>query len=199
MIGTSRGSESYLKESIPMRKMNLFISVLVALCLSTAPSVLGQGGNPPASTKESGATSGHGMTAVEQTVKGNKADEQQAVEKLDDEIFAAAKKGDSAAFGKILADDYVRISPDGQMLNKAEAVDLYKSGRLKWDSIDLKNRKVRVYGNTAIVTREDNVKGHMGSNEISGMYRDTVVYVKGKNGQWQDVNFQSTKVQTPGK
>ena len=62
-----------------------------------------------------------------------------------------------------------------------------------------RNRKVRVYGNTAIVTREDDVKGHMSSNEISGTYRDTVVYVKGKNGQWQDVNFQSTKVQTPGK
>ena len=181
-----------------MRKVNLIISVLVALCLSTAPRVLGQGGNPPASTKESGATSGHGMTAAEQSAKGNKAGEQ-AVEKLDDEIFAAAKKGDAAAFGKILADDYVRISPDGQVLNKAEAVDLYKSGRLKWDSIDLKNRKVRVYGNTAIVTREDNVKGHMGSNEITGTYRDTVVYVKGKNGQWQDVNYQSTKVQTPGK
>jgi ketosteroid isomerase-like protein len=124
---------------------------------------------------------------------------EQSVEKLDDEIFAAAKRGDAEAFGKFLADDYVRIGPDGQMRNKAEAVDLYKPGRLKWDSIELKNRKVRVYGNTAIVTREDDVKGHMGTNEISGTYRDTVVYVKGKNGQWQDVNFQSTKVQTPGK
>lgn len=120
---------------------------------------------------------------------------QQAVEKVDDEIFAAAKKGDAEGFGKILAEDYVRISPAGQMLNKAETVDLYKSGRLKWDSIDLKNRSVRVYGNTAIVTREDNVQGHLGSNEFSGTYRDTVVYVKGKNGHWRDVNFQSTKVQ----
>ncbi len=120
---------------------------------------------------------------------------QQAVEKVDDEIWDAAKRGDAEAFGKILADDYVRIGGNGQMLNKAEAVDLYKSGRLKWDSIDLKNRKVRVYGNTAIVTREDNMKGHMGSNEISGTYRHTVVYVKTKNGQWRDVNFQATKVQ----
>ncbi len=119
----------------------------------------------------------------------------QAVEKLDDEIFDAAKKGDTAVFEKILADDYIRIGDDGQMLNKAETVDAYKSGRIKWDTIDLKNRKVRVYGNTAIVTREDNMKGHIGSNEISGTYRRTIVYVKMKNGQWQDVTFQSTKVQ----
>ncbi len=120
---------------------------------------------------------------------------EQAVEKLDDELFDAAKKGDAAVFEKHLADNYIRIGDDGQMLNKVETVDVYKSGRIKWDTIDLKNRKVRVYGNTAIVTREDNVKGHIGSKEISGTYRRTIVYVKMKNGQWQDVTFQSTKVQ----
>ena len=120
---------------------------------------------------------------------------QQAVEKVDDEIWDAARKGDAAVFEKILADNYVRIGGNGQMSTKAETVDLYKSGRLKWDTIDLKNRKVRMFGNTAIVTREDNVKGHMGSNEISGTYRTTVVYVKTKNGQWQDVSFHTTKVQ----
>ncbi len=120
---------------------------------------------------------------------------QQAVEKVDDEILDAARKGDAAVLEKILADNFVRIGGDGQMLTKAETVEVYKSGRIKWDTIDLKNRKVRMFGNTAIVTREDNWKGHMGSNEISGTYRDTCVYVKMKNGQWQLVSFQTTKVQ----
>ena len=120
---------------------------------------------------------------------------EQAVEKVDDELWDAGRKGDAAVFEKILDDSYVRIGGDGRMFTKPETVDVYKSGRLKWDTIDLKNRKVRVYGNTAVVTREDNVKGHMGSNEISGTYRTTVVYVKMKNGQWQDVTFQTTKVQ----
>ena len=120
---------------------------------------------------------------------------QQAVEKVDNEIWDAGRKGDAAVFEKILADNYVRVGGNGQMFNKAETVELYKSGRVKWDTIDLKNRQVRMFGNTAIVTREDNVKGHMGSNEISGTYRTTVVYVKTKNGQWRDVSFQTTKVQ----
>jgi len=50
-----------------MRKINFVVFVLAAICFLAAPLALGQGGNPPASTKESGATSGHGMTAVEQT------------------------------------------------------------------------------------------------------------------------------------
>jgi ketosteroid isomerase-like protein len=119
----------------------------------------------------------------------------QAVEKVDDQVYDAAKRGDTEAFGNFLADDYTRIDANGQMRNKAETIELYKSGQRKIDTLDLKNRKVRVYGNTAIVTRENEVKGHVGANDISGTYRDTVVYVKGKNGQWQDVNFQSTKVQ----
>ena len=50
-----------------MKTINVFGLALIAVCLLAASLVLGQGGNPPAFTKESGATSGHGMTAVEQT------------------------------------------------------------------------------------------------------------------------------------
>jgi len=112
---------------------------------------------------------------------------QQAVERLDDEILEAARKGDAAFFDKVLADDYVRISPNGQMNTKAETVELYKAGKLKAGSIELKNRKVRVFGNTAIVTREVEEKGQA--------YRSTLVFVKMKNGQWQLVTFQATKEQ----
>jgi ketosteroid isomerase-like protein len=112
---------------------------------------------------------------------------QQAVERLDDEILEAARKGDAAFFDKVLADDYVRISPTGQMNTKAETVELYKAGKLKAGIIELKNRKVRVFGNTAIVTREVEEKGKV--------YRSTLVFVKMKNGQWQLVTFQATKEQ----
>jgi len=54
-----------------MRKMNIIVLVVVAIQLLTTTLALGQGGNPPASTKESGATSGKGMTAVEQTAEGS--------------------------------------------------------------------------------------------------------------------------------
>ncbi len=63
-----------------MRKINLIILALVAIYLLAAPLALGQGGNPPASTKESGATSGKGMTAVEQT--GESGDVEQTISPL---------------------------------------------------------------------------------------------------------------------
>ena len=51
-----------------MRKVSFLAVALVVVYLLAAPLALGQGGNPP-STKESGQTSGKGMTTVEQTGK----------------------------------------------------------------------------------------------------------------------------------
>jgi ketosteroid isomerase-like protein len=178
-----------------MKKPKLIVFVLTAICLLAVPLALGQRENPPASTTEGGATSGKGMTAIEQAGKGNKGGEQKAVEKLDDELFAADLKGDAAFFERNLGDEYVRIDAHGEMRNKAETVERYKSGLRKLEAQDLKKREVRIFGNTAIVTREDNAKGRVGSNEFSGTYRKTVVYVKRKSGQWLNINFQSTKVQ----
>ena len=119
---------------------------------------------------------------------------EQAVLKLEDEAMEAVKKADAAFFEKNLSDDHITIFGNGQMATKAEVVNGYKSGQWKFDTIDLKkDRKVRVYGNTAIVTSEAEVKGHRGSTVVMGTYRRTLVFVKMKNGQWQLVTFQATK------
>jgi len=67
--------------------------------------------------------------------------------------------------------------------------------KTKFDTLDVKNRNARVYGNTAVVTSEANLKGHSGPTELNGTYRAIRVLVKAKNGQWQSVSFQLTKVQ----
>jgi hypothetical protein len=50
-----------------MKNAKLIVLLLVTMGLLAVPLAWSQGGNPPASTKESGETSGHGMTAAEQT------------------------------------------------------------------------------------------------------------------------------------
>lgn len=121
---------------------------------------------------------------------------EQAVLKLEDELMDANKKADVAFFEKNLSNDFLNIFGNGQMSTKAELVNAYKSGQWKYDTIDVKKgRKVRVYGNTAIVTSEAEVKGRRGSIEVLGTYRRTLVFVKMKNGQWQLVTFQATKEQ----
>ena len=50
-----------------MRMKHSKVLAVLALVILAASMALGQGGNPPASTKESGQTSGQGQTAAEQT------------------------------------------------------------------------------------------------------------------------------------
>jgi ketosteroid isomerase-like protein len=120
---------------------------------------------------------------------------EQAVLKLEEETVGAIQKGDCAFIEKNFSDDYINITSNGQMTTKAELVNACKSGQIKYDTYDLKkDRKVRVYGNTAIVISEDEVKGHFGSVVVSGPRRRTLVFVKNK-GQWQLVTFQATPEQ----
>jgi ketosteroid isomerase-like protein len=95
---------------------------------------------------------------------------------------------------KMLADDYVAISPLGQITTKKEAISARKSGQLRYDTIDISDIVVRLYGDTAIVTARADVKGHQLGEDFSGPYRYTRVWVR-KAGHWQAVSYQATVTQ----
>jgi ketosteroid isomerase-like protein len=167
--------------------ISIFIGTLVLG--AWARPAWGQGGNPPASTKESGATSGHGMTAGEQTF-GNVAQE---IKSLQEESRKATLKGDASFLEKYLADDYVGIYGSGAIVTRDRAIQDLKSGAVKYESIDLREMKIRTYGNTAIVDSLASLKLTRNGKPISGDFRTTFVWVKQK-GSWKRVASQSTGV-----
>ena len=93
---------------------------------------LGQGGNPPASTKESGQTSGRGETAVEDTARSSDAAVAKAVIALENKWTEQAKNGNADGVAPLLANDFVDTDADSSMHNREHALALYqdrKSGR----------------------------------------------------------------------
>jgi ketosteroid isomerase-like protein len=181
-----------------MKSVRLIALVLVTLSLLVVPLAWGQGGNPPASTKESGATSGHGMTAAEQTGKSSGGNAEQQIKTLQEQGRQAALKGDATFVEKYFADDYVGVGGNGQMRTKAEVIQMYKSGALKYEAIDERNVKIRTYGDTAIVNTEATVKATLNGKTISGDFRGIFVWVKSKGG-WKEVAFQTTPIAPAGK
>jgi ketosteroid isomerase-like protein len=95
---------------------------------------------------------------------------------------------------RMLADDYVAISPLGQVTTKKEAISARRSGQLRYDNIDVSDMVVRLYGDTAIVTARADVKGHQLGEDFSGPYRYTRVWVR-RAGRWQAVSYQATVTQ----
>lgn len=106
---------------------------------------------------------------------------------------ATVKEG-AAAVDQYEADDIIDTDPSGRVTDKAQDKTDLSSGDLKFQSIELSDLKVHVYGNTAVAAGTSTLKGTYKGQDISGRYRFTDTWVK-RNGKWQAVASQSTKIQ----
>jgi ketosteroid isomerase-like protein len=95
---------------------------------------------------------------------------------------------------RTLAEDYVAITPLGQVTTKQDTLSARKSGQLRYDTINVSDMVVRVYGDTAVVTARADVKGHQLGEDFSGPYRYTRVWVR-RTRHWQAVSYQATVTQ----
>jgi ketosteroid isomerase-like protein len=113
---------------------------------------------------------------------------------MEREAREASIHRDADFSARTLADDYVAISPLGQVTTKQDTLSARKSGQLRYDTIDISDMVVRVYGDTAVVTARADVKGHQLGEDFSGPYRYTRVWVR-RTGHWQAVSYQATVTQ----
>jgi ketosteroid isomerase-like protein len=117
------------------------------------------------------------MADKQEKTKGGKAGVEQALMQLEREWMEAAQKKDAATPDKILADDGVGALPTG-VATKAEVLADLKSGDNKLESITLGDMKVRLFGDTAVVTGSDDEKSSYKDTDTSGHYTWTDVFVK---------------------
>ena len=80
------------------------------------------------------------------------ADDEKAVAALDTEYQAAVKKNDAATMARILADDFVLVTGLGKIHTIAALLEEAHSGRVVYERQEDSNQKVRVWGDTAVVT-----------------------------------------------
>lgn len=118
-------------------------------------------------------------------------DPRQEVIELERQAKEATLKRDADFSERTLSDDYMGITPLGQVINKADTITARRSGQLRYESIEITDMVVRVHGNIAIVTARADVRGHDLGEEFNGPYRYTRVWMR-RNGKWQTVSYQAT-------
>jgi len=79
-------------------------------------------------------------------------------------------------------------------ITKAQSIENLKTGTATTQSIELGAIKVRVFGDTAVVTVSDTENSTYNGKDSSGKYVWTDFYAN-RNGKWQCVASQSTKIQ----
>jgi ketosteroid isomerase-like protein len=113
---------------------------------------------------------------------------------MERQVKDASLRRDADFSQRTLAEDYVAISPLGQVSTKQDTLSVRKSGQLRYDTINITDMVVRVYGDTAVVTARAEVRGHQLGEDFSGPYRYTRVWVR-RSGHWQTVSYQATVTQ----
>jgi ketosteroid isomerase-like protein len=115
------------------------------------------------------------------------------IESLEEARNQAVLHGDVAALDRMTSDDYTFITLRGELRTKSDILKGFASGSFHYESRQISDLKVRVYGDTAIVTGRSMQKGMENGKDYSGDYRFTRVYVKEK-GHWVTVALQTTLI-----
>jgi uncharacterized protein (TIGR02246 family) len=118
-------------------------------------------------------------------------DEQQILALLEagDRALASA---DVSVLSQIFADDYVQYNAAGQPSTKQEILDKFRSGAIRYPSIISTGRRIRIFGDMAVVHGSENDEVVSGGKRFRVRYLYLDVLQK-RNGEWKLVASQLAK------
>jgi mannose-6-phosphate isomerase-like protein (cupin superfamily)/ketosteroid isomerase-like protein len=124
-------------------------------------------------------------TVVAMSIEGQEAlTPEQQVLRAEQEWVDATLAGDVDRFASFMGDEYVALVKDGKTFDKATWVSDLRLAKTKYESVNLSNLVVHVYGDTAVVRGDFTQKATGNHPTAAGKYVDT--WVK-RAGKWQVV------------
>ena len=116
---------------------------------------------------------------------------EQAVAGLEQKWVDAGKASDADLIAPLLAEKFVNTGSDGKVIGKTETLAHAKAS--KWDTNQISDIKVTVFGNTAVATGDWTGKGKDGDGKpVDAHERWTDTWVKMSGGKWQCVASHSS-------
>jgi ketosteroid isomerase-like protein len=104
-----------------------------------------------------------------------------------EEAFAQAIVSNNLeGIGRLVTGDWIIIDPNGEIVDRTRFFEVIKSGALTHDMMESEDLRVRVYGDSAVVTAITRTKGTFMREEFSTQERATDVFMK-RDGRWQCV------------
>jgi ketosteroid isomerase-like protein len=110
----------------------------------------------------------------------------QEVIRVANEWDRAMVDNDAEAIGRYMAEDWAIIGTDGSVGDKPTFLQLVKSGTLSHDEMTSEDLRVRVYGDTAVVTARGVSGGKYQGHAFREVERSSCVFVR-QQGQWRCV------------
>jgi len=103
----------------------------------------------------------------------------------------AIARNDSKAIERFVTNDWIIVNADGGIINRERFLEVINSGTLTHDMMEADDVRVRVYGDSAVMTALTRSKGKFMGHEFTTHERSTDFFVK-VDGQWRCVLTQLT-------
>jgi ketosteroid isomerase-like protein len=116
-----------------------------------------------------------------------------AVIAAQDKRVALTIAADVAGLGAMMTDDLTYMHSSANLESKAEFLEGLRSGKYKYKAMTFEDRKVRFYGDVAVVSGLTRVQVTSGGRDLDIKLRFTELYAK-QQGAWKMALWQSTRV-----
>jgi ketosteroid isomerase-like protein len=120
-------------------------------------------------------------------------DSLQAVVEAERRLAAAHLNKDLKTIDYLLHPDYVILQPGGLVETKAQVLESFRNVDRYWDSAEVDDLDVRIYGDTAVVLGLWRAKGRHGEAYFDYSARFLSIWIRDA-GRWQNIAYQSTKI-----
>ena len=141
----------------------------------------------------------HGHDAKEPGVNKAGMNSARAVEdevrRVEFEWGEAFERKDLATLDRLMADEYILTDPLGNVRSKAESLAAIESNQINFESTESDDVKVRINGDTAVVTGRSTFRGRYKGWSMAGRYQYTDVLVR-RRGAWKAVGSHITALGT---
>lgn len=118
-----------------------------------------------------------------------------AVVQAEHQLAAAHLQLDLKTIEHLLHPDYVIIQPSGKVETKTEVLASYHTGTRHWDTAQVDQLDIRLYGDTAIAVGRWLASGQHGTERFDYAARFLSIWVK-QGGRWQNIAYQSTEIES---
>ena len=115
------------------------------------------------------------------------------IQRLDREVSVATWTGDAVWFEENLADEYVLITPSGEIRTKRDVIRGLVSPGLKMEPYEPTEVQVRIYGDAAVATGRIQQTFTLGRTRYRNDLRYTDVYVRRKS-RWLLVSAHTSAI-----
>jgi ketosteroid isomerase-like protein len=120
------------------------------------------------------------------------------IEGLEHQWQQATLNDDVAAMDKLLSEDYLGITANGELMTKTQLLDRMRNRKFAISRMDVSDMKIKRVGSVAIVTSLAQVEGEVNGEPVSGSFRYTRVYQHLPSGMWRVTSFEATRIPRNG-